>query len=54
LLIAVVYKSDNNGSADDADEADLRGFCFACGKAYFATKAQRHKMKKIRTSFLIP
>ena len=34
-------QSDNNSNADDADWADLRGFCFACGKVFFSTKELR-------------
>ena len=31
-------QSDNNSNADDADWADLRGFCFACGKVFLPRK----------------
>ena len=49
-------QSDINSNADDADKADLRGFCFACGKVFLATKPQRqkpqrHKVPKIENGF---
>jgi len=37
-----------NGSADDTDEADLRGFYFACGKSFFGHKL--HKFSQIEYS----
>ena len=31
LRVHYFYQSDNNSNADDAGDADLRGFCVICG-----------------------
>jgi hypothetical protein len=46
-MITKDCENDNNGNADDTDEADLHGFSFALGESLFG-----HELHEFSTNFV--